>query len=88
VLGCGTAPERGRTTLPSSSSTFKKRLRELCAQRIDASESDKAHWSDLDYERQMIHLRRVWVGNELVPRMKSDGSAAPVTLGDLLVSGS
>jgi integrase len=41
-------------------------------------------WSDLDYERQMIHLRRVWVGNELVPRMKTDGSAAPVPLGDPL----
>ena len=28
--------------------------------------------------------RRVWVGNELVPRMKTDGSAAPVPLGELL----
>jgi integrase len=36
------------------------------------------------YERQMIHLRRVWVGNELVPRMKTDGSEAPVPLGELL----
>jgi integrase len=41
-------------------------------------------WSDFDYERQMIHLRRVWVGNELVPRLKTDGSAAPVPLGELL----
>jgi hypothetical protein len=34
--------------------------------------------------RYGAHLRRVWVGNELVPRMKTDGSHAPVPLGDLL----
>jgi integrase len=48
------------------------------------SEALGLQWSDLDYERQMIHLRRVWVGNELVPRMKTDGSEAPVPLGELL----
>jgi integrase len=48
------------------------------------SEALGLQWSDLDYERQMIHLRRVWVGNELVSRMKTDGSAAPVPLGELL----
>jgi integrase len=48
------------------------------------SEALGLKWSDLDYQRQMIHLRRVWVGNELVPRLKTDGSAAPVPLGDLL----
>jgi integrase len=41
-------------------------------------------WGDLDYERQMIHLRRVWVGNDLIDHMKTDGSAAPVPLGELL----
>jgi integrase len=48
------------------------------------SEALGLKWSDLDYERQMIHLRRVWVGNELVPHMKTDGSEAPVPLGELL----
>lgn len=48
------------------------------------SEALGLKWSDLDYERQMIHLRRVWVGNELVPRLKTDGSEAPVRLGELL----
>jgi integrase len=48
------------------------------------SEALGLKWSDLDYERQMIHLRRVWVGNELVPHMKTDGSDAPVPLGELL----
>jgi integrase len=48
------------------------------------SEALGLQWSDLDYERQMIHLRRVWVGNELVPRLKTDGSEVPVPLGELL----
>ena len=48
------------------------------------SEALGLKWSDLDYERQMIHLRRVWVSNDLVPRMKTDGSEAPVPLGDLI----
>jgi len=51
---------------------------------LGISEALGLKWGDLDYERQMIHLGRVWVGNELVPRMKTDGSAAPVPLGDLL----
>jgi integrase len=41
-------------------------------------------WSDLDYERQMIHLRRVWVGNDVIDHLKTEGSAAPVPLGELL----
>jgi integrase len=48
------------------------------------SEALGLKWHDLDYERQMIQLQRVWVGNDLVPRMKTDGSAAPVPLGELL----
>jgi integrase len=52
--------------------------------RLRISEALGLKWSELDYERQMIHLRRVWVGNELVPRLKTEGSAVPVPLGDLL----
>jgi integrase len=48
------------------------------------SEALGLKWGDLDYERQMIHLRRVWVGNDLIEQMKTDGSAAPVPLGELL----
>ncbi len=36
------------------------------------------------YRTLVFLVRRVWVGNEMVPRMKTDGSAAPVPLGDLL----
>jgi integrase len=48
------------------------------------SEALGLKWGDLDYDRKMIHLRRVWVGNDLVEHLKTEGSAAPVPLGDLL----
>jgi integrase len=48
------------------------------------SEALGLKWEDLDYGRQMIHLRRVWVGNDLIYHMKTDGSAAPVPFGELL----
>jgi integrase len=48
------------------------------------SEALGLKWEDLDFGRQMIHLRRVWVGNELIDHMKTDGSAAPVPLGEPL----
>ena len=51
---------------------------------LRVSESLALRWGDLDYERQMIHLRRVWVGNDLIDQLKTDGSSAPVPLGELL----
>ncbi len=48
------------------------------------SEALGLKWGDLDYARQMIHLRRVWVGKDIVEQMKTEGSAAPVPLGGLL----
>jgi integrase len=48
------------------------------------SEALGLKWNDLDYENQMIHLRRVWVGNDLIDHLKTDGSAAPAPLGELL----
>jgi integrase len=48
------------------------------------SEALGLKWSDLDYERQMIHLRRVWVGTDIVEHLKTEGSAAPVPLGGQL----
>jgi integrase len=48
------------------------------------SEALGLKWGDLDYGRQMIHLRRVWVGNDVVDQLKTEGSAAPVPLGELL----
>jgi integrase len=51
------------------------------------SEALGLKWNDLDYERQTIHLRRVWVGNDMIDQLKTDGSAAPVPLGELLADG-
>jgi integrase len=48
------------------------------------SEALGLKWNDLDYERKTIHLRRAWVGNDLIDHLKTDGSAAPVPLGELL----
>jgi integrase len=48
------------------------------------SEALGLRWDDIDYERQMIHLRRVWVGKDIVDQLKTEGSAAPVPLGGLL----
>src|SRR6266404_3924936 len=48
------------------------------------SEALGLRWDDLDYERSTIHLRRVWVGNDVIQHLKTDGSAAPVPLGELL----
>jgi integrase len=48
------------------------------------SEALGLKWNDLDYERQMIHLRRVWVGNDMIDQLKTEGSSAPVPLGELL----
>jgi integrase len=48
------------------------------------SEAVGLKWGDLDYERQMIRLHRVWVGKDIVHQLKTDGSAAPVPLGDLV----
>src|SRR6266404_1467476 len=48
------------------------------------SEALGLKWNDLDYERKTIYLRRVWVGNDVIDHLKTDGSAAPVPLGELL----
>ena len=46
------------------------------------SEALGLKWGDLDYERQMIHLRRVWVGNELIDNLKTDGQPHPFRSGN------
>jgi integrase len=48
------------------------------------SEALGLQWSDHDCERQMIHLSRVWAGNVVLHDLKTEGSAAPVPLSDLL----
>ena len=37
------------------------------------SEALGLKWHDLDYGRQMIHLRQVCVGNDVIDHLKTDG---------------
>lgn len=48
------------------------------------SEALDLKWGDPDHKRQMIHLRQVRVGKDIVEQLKTEGSAGPVPLGDPL----
>jgi hypothetical protein len=41
-------------------------------------------WEDVDYQNKQINLRRVWVSDTIVEKMKTEDSEAPVPLTDLL----
>ena len=56
----------------------------IAATGLRISEALALQWQDLDCENQKINLRRVWVDNKVVPRMKSERSAAPATLSPTL----
>src|SRR6266481_5342783 len=77
-------PEQAFRIMMESGEPYRTLVFLVAVTGLRISEALGLKWSDLDYERQMIHLRRVWVGNELVFRMKTDGSEAPVPLGELL----
>jgi integrase len=78
------SPEQAFRIMMELGEPFRTLVFLVAVTGLRISEALGLKWSDLDYERQMIHLRRVWVGNEFVPRMKTDGWAAPVPLGELL----
>jgi integrase len=78
------SPEQAFRIMMELGEPFRSLVFLVAVTGLRISEALGLKWSDLDYDRQMIHLRRVWVGNELVLRMKTDGSAAPVPLGELL----
>ena len=48
------------------------------------SEALGLQWQDLDYANQRINLRRVWVDNKVVERMKTEQSEAPATMSPTL----
>jgi integrase len=56
----------------------------VAATGIRISEAMGLQWEDIDYPNQQINLRRVWVQDTVVERLKTDDSAAPVPLTDLL----
>ncbi len=56
----------------------------VAATGIRISEAMGLKWDDIDYHNKQINLRRVWVQNTIVERLKTDDSEAPVPLSDLL----
>jgi integrase len=48
------------------------------------SEALGLQWRDVDYANQRINLRRVWVDNKVVERMKTEQSEAPATMSPTL----
>ncbi len=56
----------------------------IAATGLRISEALGLQWQDVDYDNQRIHLRRVWLGNKVVERMKTDRSEAPATMSPTL----
>ena len=56
----------------------------VAATGIRISEAMGLKWEDIDYQNKQINLRRVWVKDTVVERLKTDDSEAPVPLTDLL----
>ncbi len=48
------------------------------------SEALGLQWQDVDYANQRINLRRVWLDNKVVERMKTEQSEAPATMSSTL----
>jgi integrase len=58
----------------------------VAATGIRISEAMGLKWEDVDYHGKQINLRRVWVKDTIVERLKTEDSAAPVPLTDLLAA--
>jgi len=56
----------------------------VAATGVRISEAMGLKWEDIDYQSKQINLRRVWVQDKVVERLKTDDSEAPVPLTDLL----
>lgn len=56
----------------------------VAATGLRISEALGLRWEDIDYQKKQINLRRVWVNETAVEKLKTEGSAAPVPLSDLL----
>ena len=56
----------------------------IAATGLRISEALGLQWQDVDYANQRINLRRVWVDNKIVERMKTEQSEAPATMSPTL----
>ena len=79
------SPEKAFRIMMELEDTYRSLVFLVAVTGLCISEALGLKWGDLDYVRQMIQLRRVWVGNDIVEQMKTEGSAASVPRGDLLV---
>ena len=80
------SPEQAFRIMMELKDPYRTLLFLVAVTGLRISEALGLKWHDLDYERNTIHLRRVWVGNDVIDHLKTDGSAAPVPLGELLAS--
>jgi integrase len=58
----------------------------VAATGVRISEALGLKWEDVDFHSKQINLRRVWVSDQIVEKMKTEDSEAPVPLSDLLAS--
>ena len=56
----------------------------IAATGLRISEALGLQWQDVDYDNQRIHLHRVWLGNKVVEKMKTQQSEAPATMSPTL----
>ena len=56
----------------------------IVATGLRISEALGLQWHDVDYANQRINLRRVWLDNKVVERMKTEQSEAPATMSPTL----
>lgn len=49
----------------------------IAAKGLRISDALGLQWQDVDYANQRINLRRVWVDNKVVERMKTEQSESP-----------
>jgi integrase len=56
----------------------------IAATGLRISEALGLQWEDVDYSNHRINLRRVWLDNKVVERMKTEQSEAPATMSPTL----
>jgi integrase len=77
-------PEQAFTILMALPESERVLTLVIAATGLRISEALGLQWQDVDYANQRINLRRVWVDNKVVERMKTEQSEAPATMSPTL----
>ena len=77
-------PEQAFTILMALPEAERVLTLVIAATGLRISEALGLQWQDVDYANQRINLRRVWVDNKVVERMKTEQSEAPATMSPTL----